>query len=153
MVEQLMTEEQRLEESAQNRSYKSPYQLWRESQGLDSVTGFYIQNVFTQEVKPWAARGGSGVFINLDGAAGFNDSYIYELSPGKSSSVIKHVYDELIFVLSGRGATSIWNDESKKQSFEWGRGSYFAIPPKRLSPIPQRLRNGIVPLLRDDRGA
>ena len=125
----LITEEQRLEESEQSRQYKSPYQLWRESQGLDSVTGFFIQNIFTHPVKPWAARGGSGVFINLDGAQGFNDSYIYELAPGESSAVIKHVYDELIFVLSGRGATTIWNDESKKQSFEWGRGSYFALPP------------------------
>jgi quercetin dioxygenase-like cupin family protein len=127
--EELISEEQRLEDSAQNRSYKSPYQLWRESQGLDVITGFYVDDIFNQELKPWAARNGSGIFINLDGASGFNDSYIYELAPGESSVVIKHVYDELIFVLSGRGATAVWNDEDKKQMFEWKKGSYFAIPP------------------------
>jgi oxalate decarboxylase/phosphoglucose isomerase-like protein (cupin superfamily) len=111
------------------KSYKGPYQKWKEMQGIDTIYGLSVPNVYTTEVKPWAARGGSGVFINLDGSAGFNDSYIYELAPKEQSVPIRHIYDELIFVLSGRGATTVWNDEKKKQTFEWGKGSYFAMPP------------------------
>ncbi len=131
MVEQaqLITEEQRQESIATARAYKSPYQRWRESQGIQSIQGFSVPNIYEAEVTPWEARGGSGVFVNLEGSTGFNDAYIYELAPTESSVPIKHIYDELIFVLSGRGATTVWNDENKKQTFEWGKGSYFAIPP------------------------
>jgi gentisate 1,2-dioxygenase len=34
----------------------------------------------------------------------------------------------LIFVLKGRGATTIWNDKGVKQTFEWQDGSLFALP-------------------------
>lgn len=122
-------EEQRQETTTRARSYKSPYQRWKESQGLETIYGFSVPNVYTAELTPWEARGGSGVFINLDGSAGFNDSYIYELAPRESSVPIRHTYDELVFVLRGRGAVTIWNDESKKQTIEWAKGSYFAIPP------------------------
>ncbi len=48
-------------------------------QGIDTIYyGFSVSNIYTAEVKPWPARGGCGVFINLGGSAGFNDSYIYE---------------------------------------------------------------------------
>jgi len=131
MVEQaqLLTEDQRQESIATARAYKSPYQRWRESQGIESIQGFSVPNIYEAEVTPWEARGGSGVFVNLEGSTGFNDAYIYELAPTESSIPIKHIYDELIFVLRGRGATTVWNDENKKQTFEWGKGSYFAIPP------------------------
>jgi hypothetical protein len=34
----------------------------------------------------------------------------------------------MIFVLEGNGSTSIWNDESKKVTFEWQAGSLFSPP-------------------------
>jgi oxalate decarboxylase/phosphoglucose isomerase-like protein (cupin superfamily) len=110
-------------------AWKSPYELWKESQGLPTIRGFHVPNVYDVELTPWEARGGSGVFINLDGTGGFNDSYVYELGVKESSVPIKHIYDELVFILSGQGATTVWIDENKKQTFEWGRGSWFAIPP------------------------
>ncbi len=111
------------------QAYKSPYERWKESQGLPTIRGFQVDNVYEVELTPWAARGGSGVFINLDGSQGFNDSYVYELPPQRSSVPIKHIYDELVFILRGQGATTIWIDEKKKQTFEWGTGSWLAIPP------------------------
>ena len=126
---QLQTENDRQQQTRQARAYKSPYQIWRESQGIQNIEGFSVENVYETQLSPWEARGGSGIFINLEGSAGFNDAYIYELAPKESSVPIKHIYDELIFVLRGRGACTVWYDEKKKQTFEWGKGSYFAIPP------------------------
>ena len=114
---------------AESEAYRSPYERWKESQGLATIRGFQVDNVYTVELNSWEARGGSGVFINLDGADGFNDSYVYELPPMQSSTPIKHIYDELVFILRGKGATTVWNDVKKKQTFEWGEGSMFAIPP------------------------
>ncbi len=120
-----------MEEQTQRdpRNYKGPYQKWKEMQGIETLYGFSVPDVYTTEVTPWEARGGKGVFINLEGSAGFNDAYVYELDPKESSVPIKHIYDELIFVLGGRGATTVWNDPKKKQTFEWKKGSYFAMPP------------------------
>ncbi len=124
------TMEADLEASHQEATrYKSPYERWKTSQGLPTIRAFSVANVYEVGLTPWEARGGSGVFINLDGSAGFNDSYVYELAPKESSAPIRHIYDELIFVLSGHGATTIWNHENKKQTFEWRKGSYFALPP------------------------
>jgi len=135
-MESATLEKLREEVQAQNRAsareaeaYRSPYERWKESQGLPTIGGYYIENVYDVNLTPWEARGGSGVFINLDGTGGFNDSYIYELAPRESSVPIRHIYDELIFVLRGRGAVTVWNDEAKKQTIEWTKGSYFAIPP------------------------
>ena len=81
------------------------------------------------ELYPWEARGGSGVFINLDGTGGFNDTYVCEIPPKGSLKPIKHIYEETVFILKGQGATTVWIDENHKQTFEWRQNSYFAIPP------------------------
>ncbi len=127
----IRTDEQaRIRESIREaEEFVSPYERWKESQGLTTLRGLSVPNVYDVELTPWPARNGSGIFINLDGTQGFNDSYIYELAPKESSIPIKHIYEETIFILKGRGATTVWNDENKKQTFEWGERSYFCIPP------------------------
>ncbi len=51
-----------------------------------------------------------------------------EIPVGGQLKPQRHVYEELIFILSGRGSTSVWLDAKKKNSFEWQAGSLFAIP-------------------------
>jgi oxalate decarboxylase/phosphoglucose isomerase-like protein (cupin superfamily) len=110
-------------------AFRSPYELWKESQGLPTLRGYFVKNLYDVELTPWKERGGSGVFINLEGTGGFNDTYVYELPSKESSIPIRHIYEETIFILKGQGATTVWIDENKKQTFEWRERSYFAIPP------------------------
>ena len=77
------TDEQIRKSTREAQAYRSPYERWKDSQGLPTITGFFVKNVYEVELTPWEARGGSGVFINLEGTGGFNDSYIYELAPEK----------------------------------------------------------------------
>src|SRR5436189_125087 len=55
--------------------WQSPYELWKQSEGLPTLRGYSIKNVFEEELYPWKTRGGSGVFINLEGTGGFNDTF------------------------------------------------------------------------------
>jgi len=39
---------------------ETPYTRWVKSQGLDIISGFYVPNLHTTELKPWPRRGGRG---------------------------------------------------------------------------------------------
>ena len=80
------------------------------------------------EVKPWALNEGLGALINLDGTGGTNDAYVCEIPPGKKLKPQKHLFEEMIYVAKGNGATTVWQKDGAKHTFEWHAGSLFAIP-------------------------
>jgi hypothetical protein len=43
---------------------ETPYTRWVKSEGLDIISAHYVKNLNTVDLKPWARRGGKGVFIN-----------------------------------------------------------------------------------------
>ena len=66
-----------------------------------------------------------GSIINTQGTTRF----IYEIPPGGKFNAEKHMYEEIFFVLKGRGATTVWVEEDgPRQTFEWKEGSVFSIP-------------------------
>ena len=110
-------------------SYKSPYEQWKGSEGLPTLRGYFVENLFDLELSPWKSSGdGLAVFVNLEGTGGFNDAYVCEIPPGKSLRPHRHLFEETIYILRGQGATSVWIAQDKKQSFEWQEGSFFSIP-------------------------
>lgn len=104
------------------------YSKWVEQEGLPVVRGFFIADLNQIELAPWKRKGSSGAFINLEGAGGTNDAYVVEIPAGGSLKPEKYLFEEMVFVLSGRGATAIWNEGGPKQTFEWQQGSLFAPP-------------------------
>ncbi len=107
---------------------ETPYTRWVRSEGLDIISSFYVPNLHTVELKPWARRGGKAVFMNHDASRTSNDCYVCEIPPGKSLAPQRQLFEEMIYVLDGRGSTAVWNDAGKKISFEWKAGAIFAIP-------------------------
>lgn len=104
------------------------YTEWQKSEGVPAVGGFYIEDINEVDVYPWERKGGAGVFVNLDGAGGVNDTQIVEISAGRSSEPEHHLYEEMVYIVAGYGSTSVWNGLGAPQTFEWGPGSLFAIP-------------------------
>jgi oxalate decarboxylase/phosphoglucose isomerase-like protein (cupin superfamily) len=107
---------------------ETPYTRWVKAEGLDILDAMYVPNLHTVELKPWARRGGRGVYLNHDASRTSNDCYVCEIPPGKQLEPQRQLFEEMIYVLDGRGSTSVWNDSGQKVSFEWKAGAIFAIP-------------------------
>lgn len=108
--------------------FRSAYEEFQEREKIPVITGFFVEDVRKVELAPWERMGGLGAYLNLEGSEGVNDSYICEIPPGKSLKPQRHMFEELIFVVSGRGATTVWGDGTQKQTFEWQEGSLFSPP-------------------------
>jgi oxalate decarboxylase/phosphoglucose isomerase-like protein (cupin superfamily) len=106
----------------------TPYLRWVREEGLDVIGAQYVPNLRTVDLKPWPRRGGSGVFINHDASRTSNDCYVCAIPPGKKLAPQRQLYEEMILILDGRGATTVWNDAGKRITFEWKAGAMFAIP-------------------------
>src|SRR2546425_13372570 len=107
---------------------ETPYTRWVRDEGLDIISSFYVQNLHTVELKPWPRRGGKGVYLNHDASRTSNDCYVCEIPAGKSLAPQRQLYEEMIYVLDGRGSTAVGNDAGQKITFEWKAGTLFAIP-------------------------
>jgi oxalate decarboxylase/phosphoglucose isomerase-like protein (cupin superfamily) len=108
--------------------FTTTYQQFLEKEGLPVIRAFHIEDVRSVDLAPWDRVGGFGAYLNLEGTEGVNDCYIAEIPPGKSLNPQKKMFEELVFVLSGHGATTVWRDGKKKQTFEWQEGSLFSPP-------------------------
>ncbi|MFZ9501953.1 MAG: cupin domain-containing protein [Beijerinckiaceae bacterium] len=106
----------------------TPYEAWVRAQGLDIISAHYVPDLKTVDLKPWARRGGRGVFINHEASRNSNDCYVCEIAPGGKLAPQRQLFEEMILVLDGRGSTSVWNDAGQKLTFEWKAGAIFAVP-------------------------
>jgi quercetin dioxygenase-like cupin family protein len=104
------------------------YRAWQVAQKVPIHRGFFIEDLNKVEVAPWDLKGGLGAFINLEGTGDSNDGYVCEIPPGGKLKTQRHLYEEMVFILEGHGATTVWQKNGKKHSFEWHPGSLFAIP-------------------------
>jgi len=106
----------------------TPYTRWARSEGLDIIGAHYVPSLHTVALKPWARRGGKGVFINHEASRTSNDCYVCEIAPAGKLAPQRQLYEEMILVLDGRGLTAVWNDAGDRIAFEWKAGAMFAIP-------------------------
>src|SRR5512142_165351 len=101
------------------------YDKWVRDQGIPLVKGHYIEDCRTAELSPWTATGGRGILINLSDQT-VDDAYLAEIPAGGSLKSERHLYEELVYIVSGRGSTSVWQQDGSPAQFEWHAGSLFA---------------------------
>jgi oxalate decarboxylase/phosphoglucose isomerase-like protein (cupin superfamily) len=106
----------------------TPYTRWIAQEGLDIAPSLFVENLHTVALKPWARRGGKGLYLNHDASRTSNDCYVCEIAPGQELKPQRQLFEEMIYVLDGRGSTTVSNDAGAKLSFEWKAGAIFAIP-------------------------
>ena len=92
------------------------------------------------ELAPWDLKGVPCSFVVLDGTGGVNDAYICEIPPQSKTKPQKHLYEEMVYVTQGYGATSVWQKDGKKHTFEWGPRQLICGADQRSLPAFQRER-------------
>ena len=105
-----------------------PYAEWLKAEGVKVITDYAFDDIAAIELGPWERKGGKGAVINIPYHVLTNDTQIVEINPGSKSEPEHHLYEEYVYIVSGRGATSIWLDGGEKKTFEWTKGSLFSIP-------------------------
>jgi len=92
-------------------------------------TGYFIQDLRTLELGWWDERGCNSAFIELSGQEGVSENRVTEIPPATTLPALKLGYDEAVYVLGGRGLTTVWSpDESRQWTFEWSKHSMFLLP-------------------------
>ncbi len=106
------------------------YQEFMEGEGIpiyEDLGG--VSDPAELPMRPWARMGGEGTFIKLLGTSQADVGlYALRIPGGEALNPVKHLYNEEIFVLQGRGLMEVWNDGGDKVTFEWGQGSVFSPP-------------------------
>ena len=104
------------------------YDRWMESVGIPIHRGFFIEDLRTVELGWWDERQCNAAFIQLMGQEGITSAVVMEVAPGKTLPPVKFALDELIYVLQGRGVSTVWTaDGAPKKTFEWQDRSLFQI--------------------------
>ena len=109
---------------------QTPYEEFIEEEGVPIVRGLGVYDVRDLELKPWRRMGGNGAYLELSGLGNKAGFYVVEIPPRGALNPEKHMYEEMYYVVEGRGSTEIWRDghPEKKQLFEWQKSSLFSPP-------------------------
>lgn len=115
-------------EGVEDYALRDHYAEFQQAEGVRVIEDFAFEDLEQVELGPWPRKGGSGAIINIPYPHLPNDAHLVEIPPQGHSEPEHHLYEENVYVVSGRGATTIWYEGGEKQRFEWRRGALFAIP-------------------------
>lgn len=119
--------QEELAEYRRNRVLLDPYVEWAAGEGVPVIEDFAV-DLLTAPTKAWPRFGCDGAIINLKGRGNYCSIFLFELRPGAKSEPQRHLYEEVFYVLSGHGSTTIETASGRRHTFEWGPKSLFAIP-------------------------
>jgi mannose-6-phosphate isomerase-like protein (cupin superfamily) len=106
----------------------SPYDRYVESTGVPVHRGYAIEDARTVPVGPWSERECNAAFVVLAGQKDVSEIRITEIPPGATAQPVTFALDEVVYVVEGRGITTIWAGDGPKKSFEWSKRSIFMVP-------------------------
>lgn len=105
-----------------------PWDRWAESIGIPIHRGHHVTDLRTVELGWWEERRCMAAFVQLTGQEGICEGRITEIGAGATLPPMTIAVDELVYVLSGHGATTVWSGGGPKKVFEWGPRSLFVVP-------------------------
>lgn len=121
---------QKNETDRERRFLLDPYLDWVAQEQVPVLEDFAF-NLLTTDTAPWPRMGeqARGAYIHVLGRGDFVNTYLCELPAGGRTAPQRHLFEEVVYVLAGRGSTTIEVYDGTRHSFEWSTGSLFALPP------------------------
>ena len=83
-----------------------PYLEWVKEERIPVVDDYGV-DLFEVQTADWPRCGMKGAAVHLKGRGDFCNMFVFELAPAASSAPQRHLYEEVIYVLEGRGSTQI----------------------------------------------
>ena len=87
----------------------TPYDRFQAKEGIPVVKGNVISDVLALELWRWERIGAWVCFLNLSHQQQ-TDAYVCEIPAGSETLPQRHLFEEIIYVTKGRGATAVWQD-------------------------------------------
>jgi hypothetical protein len=104
-----------------------PYLNWVKSEGALIHEGAAL-DLFALDLRDWPRFGMKGAVCHVDGRCDYLTAFLFELAAHQSCAPVRHLYEEAIYVLSGRGETEITLSDGHRLTIEWGEKELFAVP-------------------------
>lgn len=106
---------------------KSSYQNFVRREGVPLYEGSALEDLGSLALADWERRGGKAAYTRL-GDQEFYNLQIVEIPPGGELKPERHMYDSVMYVMKGSGATTIWQEREPRTTVEWEEGALLAIP-------------------------
>jgi hypothetical protein len=103
------------------------YNQWQAGEGIPIHKVFHIEQLGEVELGDWHRFGCRGAFVNL-ADADITTAAVLELPPGHATNAVKHLFEALVFVVSGRGETCFAPAGRSEIALEWGPRGLFSPP-------------------------
>jgi uncharacterized RmlC-like cupin family protein len=116
-----------MKEPAGPKLLLDPYVTWAENEGVPISEDFGI-DLLGVPTAAWPRFGVEGGIVHLKGRGDFVSIFVLDLAPGAKTDPQRHMFEEVVYVLSGYGSTTVETSDGRKHSFEWGPKSLFALP-------------------------
>ena len=105
----------------------SSYQDFVRQEGVPLYQGSALEDLGSLALGDWERRGGKAAYTRL-GDQEFYNLQIVEIPPASQLKPEHHMYDSVMYVMNGRGATTIWQEGEPGTTVEWEEGALLAIP-------------------------
>src|SRR5437764_2087018 len=81
------------------------YLDWIAGEGIPVVEDFGL-DLLSVGTAPWPRMGGGarGAYVHVKGRGDFVNAYVCELPPGGQTDPQRHLFEEVVYVLDGRGS-------------------------------------------------
>jgi hypothetical protein len=121
------TEAAIFEAAAAGKLLIRPYLDWSQDQKIPIIEDFAV-DLLAVETAHWDRLGAPAALVHLIGRGDWANVVVVELPASGATSPQRHLYEEVVYVLTGHGNTVIEDAEGHEHSFEWGPRSLFGLP-------------------------
>jgi quercetin dioxygenase-like cupin family protein len=125
--QQLSPDEAIAAAAAAGKLLVEPYARWAARQPIPVIEDFAV-DLLAVDTAPWDRLGVPAALVHVAGRGDWSNIVVAELPPGASTSPQRHLFEEVVYVLSGRGSTIVEDGTGHQHTVDWGPRSLIGLP-------------------------